>query len=82
MGLGIYQILSFFLGGGCGPALLGAFLAARRESGALNPFYTRNATAFSDAFLLLSLCSLVALLVVSYGRSTADKGPGASGFGL
>jgi hypothetical protein len=31
------------------------------------------ATAFSDAFLLLSLCSLVALLVVSYGRSTADK---------
>ena len=83
VGLGIYQML-FFLGGGCGPALLGAFLAARRESGAgaLNPFYTLNATAFSDAFLLLSLCSLVALLVVSYGRSTADKEPGASGFGL
>jgi EmrB/QacA subfamily drug resistance transporter len=83
VGLGIYQML-FFLGGGCGPALLGAFLAARRESGAgaFNPFYTLNATAFSDAFLLLSLCSLVALLVVSYGRSTADKGPGADGFGL
>jgi predicted MFS family arabinose efflux permease len=77
VGLGIYQML-FFLGGGCGPALLGAFLAARRESGAgaLNPFYTLDATPFSDAFLLLSLCSLFALVVVGSG---VDKGPGASG---
>jgi MFS transporter, DHA2 family, metal-tetracycline-proton antiporter len=80
VGLGIYQML-FFLGGGTGPALLGAFLAARRESGAgaLNPFYTLDATAFSDAFLLLSLCSLVALLVVSYGGLGVGKGPGGGG---
>ena len=62
VGLGIYQML-FFLGGGFGPALLGAFLAFRRDTAttALNPFYDLGATPFSDAFLVMSLCLLVSL---------------------
>jgi DHA2 family metal-tetracycline-proton antiporter-like MFS transporter/DHA2 family florfenicol/chloramphenicol resistance protein-like MFS transporter len=62
VGLGIYQGL-FFLGGGIGPAVVGAFLAARREGGAqaLNPFYSLEAAPFSDALLLLSLALLLAL---------------------
>ncbi len=61
VGLGIYQA-TFFLGGGTGPAVVGAFLAARREGGAqaLNPLYTLDAAPFSDAFLLLSLALLLA----------------------
>ena len=62
VGLGIYQMM-FFLGGGFGPALLGAFLAFRRETStaALNPFYDLGATPFSDAFLVMSLCLAVSL---------------------
>ena len=67
VGLGIYQML-FFLGAGAGPALLGAFIAARRESGVgpLNPLYNLDAVPYSDAFLLLGLCSLLALLAAGY----------------
>jgi MFS family permease len=69
VGLGIYQG-TFFLGGGTGAAIIGAFLAARREGGAqaLNPFYTLNAASFSDAFLLLTLALLLAL-ATSFGLS-------------
>ena len=61
VGLGIYQAL-FFLGGGTGPAVIGAFLAARREAavGALNPLYTLDAAAFSDAFLVIGAALLLA----------------------
>lgn len=56
VGLGIFNGL-FFLGGGTGPAVVGAFLAARREAGAgaLNPLYALDTAPFSDAFLLLSV---------------------------
>jgi MFS family permease len=62
-GMGLYQAL-FFLGGGIGAALTAALLAARRETpaDALNPFYTLDATAFSDVFLALSGAATVALL--------------------
>jgi DHA2 family metal-tetracycline-proton antiporter-like MFS transporter len=62
VGLGIFNGL-FFLGGGTGPAVVGAFLAARREAGAeaIDPFYTLGAAPFSDAFLLLVVALLIAL---------------------
>jgi DHA2 family metal-tetracycline-proton antiporter-like MFS transporter len=62
VGLGIFNGL-FFLGGGTGPAIVGAFLAARREAGAsaINPVYQFDAAAFSDAFLLLIVALLIAL---------------------
>jgi DHA2 family metal-tetracycline-proton antiporter-like MFS transporter/DHA2 family florfenicol/chloramphenicol resistance protein-like MFS transporter len=56
----------FFLGGGFGPALLGAFLAFRREGGAvaaINPAYALDVPAFSDAFLAMGLALLVTLVV-------------------
>jgi DHA2 family metal-tetracycline-proton antiporter-like MFS transporter/DHA2 family florfenicol/chloramphenicol resistance protein-like MFS transporter len=55
VGLGIYQGL-FFLGGGTGPAVVGAFLATRRAAGAdaLNPLYILDAASFSDAFLVIA----------------------------
>jgi MFS transporter, DHA2 family, metal-tetracycline-proton antiporter len=63
VGLGIYQAL-FFLGGGTGPAVIGAFLEARREAGteALNPLYGFDAASFSDAFLLIGVALVLALL--------------------
>jgi MFS transporter, DHA2 family, metal-tetracycline-proton antiporter len=63
VGLGIFQGI-FFLGGGTGPALIGAFLAARQESGsgAINPLYTLDAAAFSDAFLATAVILLLALI--------------------
>ena len=63
VGLGIYQAL-FFLGGGTGPAVIGAFLAARREAAAeaLNPLYTLDATSFSDAFLVIGAALLLAFV--------------------
>ncbi len=63
VGLGIYQSL-FFLGGGTGPAVIGAFLAARREAGAeaLNPLYALDAASFSDAFLMIGVALLVAFV--------------------
>jgi DHA2 family metal-tetracycline-proton antiporter-like MFS transporter/DHA2 family florfenicol/chloramphenicol resistance protein-like MFS transporter len=73
VGLGIYQG-TFFLGGGTGPAIVGAFLAARREgeAQALNPFYALGAASFSDAFLLLALVLLLAL-ATSLGLSKGAK---------
>jgi DHA2 family metal-tetracycline-proton antiporter-like MFS transporter/DHA2 family florfenicol/chloramphenicol resistance protein-like MFS transporter len=79
VGLGIFNGL-FFLGGGTGPALVGAFLAARREAGtdALNPLYALDAAPYSDAFLLLVVALLVALaasLWIPSGKK-AQRTPG------
>jgi MFS transporter, DHA2 family, metal-tetracycline-proton antiporter len=75
-GLGIFNG-AFFLGGGTGPAVIGAFLAARKEAnaGALNPLYTLDAAAFSDAFLVLSLALLISLVAALGLRSTTAKEP-------
>jgi len=66
VGLGIYQML-FFLGGGFGPAIGATFLALRERSGsgALNPIYSLDAAAFSDAFLLLAFVAVIALAASS-----------------
>ncbi|HKH77990.1 MAG TPA: MFS transporter [Rubrobacteraceae bacterium] len=73
-GLGIFNG-AFFLGGGTGPAVIGAFLAARREAdaGALNPLYELDAAAFSDAFLVLALALLISLVAALGLRSTTAK---------
>jgi DHA2 family metal-tetracycline-proton antiporter-like MFS transporter len=78
VGLGIYQGM-FFLGGGTGPAIVGAFLAARREAGAqaLDPFYALDAAPFSDAFLLLILALLLAFAAFfGLSRGTKEKSGG------
>jgi MFS transporter, DHA2 family, metal-tetracycline-proton antiporter len=73
-GLGVFQGL-FFLGGGTGPALIGAFLAARREADAeaLNPLYTMDAAPFSDAFLAIGVAVIAALLATFGIRSIAKE---------
>ena len=73
VGLGIFNGL-FFLGGGTGPAVVGAFLAARREADAraINPLYGLDAAPFSDAFLLLSVALLLAL-AASLGLRSGKK---------
>jgi DHA2 family metal-tetracycline-proton antiporter-like MFS transporter len=74
VGLGIFNGL-FFLGGGTGPAVVGAFLAARREAGAgaLNPLYALDAAPFSDAFLIL-VAALLLSLAASLGlRSDPNR---------
>jgi MFS family permease len=73
-GPGIFNGL-FFLGGGTGPAVVGAFLAARREAGAgaLNPLYMLDAAPFSDAFLLLVVGLFICLLVSLGIRSPGTK---------
>ena len=73
-GLGIFNG-AFFLGGGTGPAVIGAFLAARKEAdaGALNPLYGLDAVAYSDAFLVLSLALLISLAAALGLRSTTAK---------
>jgi MFS transporter, DHA2 family, metal-tetracycline-proton antiporter len=73
VGLGIFNGL-FFLGGGTGPAVVGAFLAARREAGAgaLNPLYSLDAAPFSDAFLLLVGALLIAQ-IASLGIPSGKK---------
>ena len=55
---------AFFLGAGTGPALIGAFLAAREEAGfsAINPLYTLDVASFSDAFLAMIPALIVALI--------------------
>jgi DHA2 family metal-tetracycline-proton antiporter-like MFS transporter len=62
-GMGIFAG-AFFLGAGTGPALMGAFLAAREESssGAINPLYTLEAAPFSDAFLAMVPALFIALI--------------------
>ena len=80
VGLGIYQML-FFLGGGAGPAIIGSFLAARTPgAGAINPFHAAgpDAAPFSDAFLILAFCALVAMAAAGSGRLTRQR-PGAPG---
>ncbi len=76
VGLGIFNGL-FFLGGGTGPAVVGAFLAARREAGAeaIDPFYTLGAAPFSDAFLLLVVALLIAL-AASLGIPSGERARG------
>ena len=73
-GIGIFQGL-LFLGGGTGPALTGAFLAAREEAGAgaINPAYALDAAPFSDVFLTLDLALVVALIAVTGLRDRSDK---------
>jgi DHA2 family metal-tetracycline-proton antiporter-like MFS transporter/DHA2 family florfenicol/chloramphenicol resistance protein-like MFS transporter len=73
-GLGIFNG-AFFLGGGTGPAVIGAFLAARKEAdaGALNPLYALDAPAYSDAFLALTLALLISLVAALGLRSTTAK---------
>ena len=77
VGLGIYQLF-FFLGGGTGAAILGAFLAARRAAGngAIDPLYSlaSSAAPFSDTFLLASLAALLALAAAfTISVKTADR---------
>ena len=70
---------AFFLGSGTGPALIGAFLAAREESGAgaMNPLYALDAAPFSDAFLAtvppLGI-ALIAALVLRGGSEAMERG--------
>ncbi len=75
-GLGIFNGL-FFLGGGTGPAVVGAFLAARKEAGAgaLNPLYALDAAPFSDAFLILIIALLISLLAALWLGSTVKETP-------
>jgi MFS transporter, DHA2 family, metal-tetracycline-proton antiporter len=70
VGLGIFNGL-FFLGGGTGPAVVGAFLAARREAGAgaINPLYSLDAAPFSDAFLLLGVALVICLVATFWVRN-------------
>ena len=81
-GMGIFQGL-LFLGGGTGPALIGAFLAARDEAGlnAINPLYALNAAPFSDAFLAIALVLAFALMAASAlrGGTRANMQDGRSG---
>ncbi len=63
-GLSMNSML-FFLGGAFGTALISAVLTARAGAArAVNPLYTGQAIAFSDAFLLQ-----IGLLVVAFGLS-------------
>lgn len=73
VGLGIYQGV-FFLGGGTGPALIGALLAARKEggAGAINPLYALDAAPFSDAFLALTFAVVLALVASSWLRNSPE----------
>jgi MFS family permease len=75
VGLGIYQML-FFLGAGFGPAIGATFLALRQNAGAgtLNPLYAADAAAYSDAFLLLAVAVLVALVASSGLRGKVKGG--------
>ena len=67
VGLGIFNG-AFFLGGGTGPAVVGALLAARREAGAdaLNPLYGLQSAPFSDAFLVLTVALLISLVATMW----------------
>ena len=69
-GMGLF-VGAFFLGGGTGPPVIGAILAARDESGAraLNPLHTLDIAAYSDAFLAVVPALLIALAITSLHRS-------------
>ena len=74
VGLGIFNG-AFFLGGGTGPAVVGALLAARREAGAdaFNPLYGLQSAPFSDAFLVIAVALLVSLVATTWLRSATAK---------
>lgn len=63
VGLGVFQG-SFSLGGGTGPAVVGAVLAAREKagSGAMDPLYALEAASYSDTFLAVTVAVLLALV--------------------
>ena len=72
-GMGIFAG-AFFLGAGTGPALVGAFLAARQEanSGAINPLYVFGAAPFSDAFLAIVPALGIALIAALGMRGSIE----------
>jgi MFS transporter, DHA2 family, metal-tetracycline-proton antiporter len=78
-GMGIFAG-AFFLGAGTGPALIGAFLAARQEVafGAINPLYALDAAPYSDAFLAMVLAPIVALIAAFGLRSGSVRTSRAS----
>jgi MFS transporter, DHA2 family, metal-tetracycline-proton antiporter len=80
VGLGIYQGI-FFLGGGTGPAVVGTFLAARREAGvdALNPLYALDAASFSDAFLVIAAALALAFAASLKLQETNKQPPPKAG---
>ncbi|MBC8078517.1 MAG: MFS transporter [Chloroflexales bacterium] len=73
-GMGLFVGASF-LGAATGPALSGAFLAARQEAGstALNPLYAFDAAPFSDSFLALTLALLIALVAAAGLWSNVER---------
>jgi EmrB/QacA subfamily drug resistance transporter len=81
-GLGINS-MAFFLGGGFGTALLTAVLTLRDGArDALNPLYSGEAVAYSDAFLLFAAPLIVAvslsLLLPGADRASDQPGPVSS----
>lgn len=74
-GMGLFAGV-FFLGGGMGPTLIGAFLAARQTADvdALNPLYAFAAAPFSDAFLALALAPIAALIATLRLRGSGNGG--------
>jgi DHA2 family metal-tetracycline-proton antiporter-like MFS transporter/DHA2 family florfenicol/chloramphenicol resistance protein-like MFS transporter len=76
VGMGLFAG-AFFLGGGTGPPLIGAVLAAREESrsGAILPCYTGDVAPFSDAFLIMIL-GLIVALIASLGLKSSKAGDG------
>jgi MFS transporter, DHA2 family, metal-tetracycline-proton antiporter len=71
VGLGIFHG-ALFLGAGTGPAVIGAFLAARKEAGsdAINPLYNLDVAPFSDAFLAMAVAVILALVAAFGLRSS------------
>lgn len=65
VGMGLFSGATF-MGGGIGAAIIGAWLNARQDAnaGALNPLYSGDANAWSDAFLAVIAMVLIALLIV------------------
>ena len=78
-GMGIFAG-AFFLGAGTGPALVGAFLAARQEaaSEAINPLYALGAAPYSDAFLATVPVVGIAL-IAAFALRGGTKGYGRVG---
>ncbi|GAA0932793.1 MFS transporter [Nonomuraea longicatena] len=84
-GMGVLQGAQF-LGAGGGPALLGALVAARQQSGggAVNPLFPDlDGAAYSDAFLAMAVVAAVTWIVAfrtrgTGTRSSADRLPQAS----
>jgi MFS transporter, DHA2 family, metal-tetracycline-proton antiporter len=79
-GLGVLQGAQF-LGAGAGPALIGALVAARRESGdAVNPLFTgHDGAAYSDAFLAMAGVAAVTWIVAFRMRAPSSGHPHLAG---